>query len=278
MPTTAPENTQTALLQAEIQRLRTLLDQAGIDWRPQPYPQPAAAQQTGKTMSAEAKIALFRQLFRGREDVYPLRWQSRQDKAGYSPACANEWQAGVCGKPKIKCSTCPNRRFLPLTEQTVYRHLAGLHTIGIYPLLPDDTCYFLVMDVDKGDWQADAAAVVYSCRELQIPVSVEQSRSGNGAHLWWFFADAVPASLARQLGAALISHTCRQTRQLSLQSYDRLFPNQDTLPKGGLGNLIALPLQKQPRAQGYSEFVDEYFRPFADQWAYLRSIKPFKAA
>ncbi|MDO5090559.1 MAG: DEAD/DEAH box helicase family protein [Cardiobacteriaceae bacterium] len=266
---------------AEISRLRRLLDEAGIDWRegalrlpddsstPSPFPN---ATGNSAHLSVPQKIALFRSLFRGREDVYAVRWQSRQGKAGYSPACAHEWQPGICGKPKIKCSACSARQFLPLTDEVIYRHLSGAHTVGMYPLRADESCFFLAMDFDDGDWQADAAAVVETCKALDLPVAVEVSRSGQGAHLWWFFAEPLSAALARQLGAALISETCRRTRQLSLHSYDRLFPNQDTMPKGGLGNLIALPLQKEARAHGGSVFVDEYFQPVADQWAFLAGI------
>ena len=226
-----------------------------------------------KRMPAD-KIALFRRLFRGRNDVYPLRWESTKGTAGYSPACGNEWKAGVCHKPKVKCGDCPQRQLLPMTDQVIYDHLAGKHTVGVYPLLTDGSCYFLAADFDETDWREDARAFRQSCHELHIPAALEISRSGNGAHVWIFFADPVPAREARQLGAALISQTCDRTRQLSLSSYDRFFPNQDNLPKGGFGNLIALPLQRQPRAQGCSVFVDENLVPYPDQWALLASIRP----
>ncbi|MFA5631952.1 MAG: DNA primase small subunit domain-containing protein [Porticoccaceae bacterium] len=163
-----------------------------------------------------------------------------------------------------------------MTDQTIYDHLTGQHTIGVYPLLEGDSCHFLAVDFDKADWREDAQAFVQSCRELDVPVALEVSRSGNGAHAWIFFASRVPAREARQLGTALISHTCSRTRQLELTSYDRLFPNQDTLPKGGFGNLIALPLQKFPRQRGGSIFVDDALQPFPDQWTFLASIRPMK--
>lgn len=156
----------------------------------------------------------------------------------------------------------------------IYDHLAGQHTVGVYPLLSDDTCLFLAADFDEAEWSEDARAFMESCRELDITAALEISRSGKGAHVWIFFADPVPAREARQLGAALISHSCDRTRQISLSSYDRFFPNQDTLPTGGFGNLIALPLQKQPRDQGCSLFVDEGFMPYPDQWGFLASIRP----
>lgn len=121
-------------------------------------------------------------------------------------------------------------------------------------LLSDDTCYFLAVDFDEQDWEEDAQAFMQSCTELHLLAALEISRSGNGAHAWIFFADRVAARDARRLGTAIISHTCTRTRQLKLNSYDRLFPNQDTMPKGGFGNLIALPLQKIPRAHGRSVF------------------------
>lgn len=191
-----------------------------------------------------------------------------------TPLPVNEWRPGVCHKPRIKCGDCNQRQFLPVADQVIYDHLAGKQTIGVYPLLTDGGCYFLAADFDKADWREDAQAFVQSCRELSIPAALEISRSGNGAHVWIFFAEPVPAREARQLGAALISHTCDRTRQLSLVSYDRLFPNQDTLTKGGFGNLIALPLQKQPRQLGRSVFVDEHLQPYPDQWAFLASIQP----
>ena len=203
-----------------------------------------------------------------------MRWESKKTgKSGYSPVCLNEWRVDVCDKPRIKCADCSNRLLRPLTEVIVYEHLAGNHTIGVYPLLPDDTCHFLAVDFDESDWHEDAHAFLQSCNELGVPAALEVSRSGNGAHAWIFFARSVLARDARKLDTAIISHTCARTRQLKLASYDRLFPNQDTMPKGGFGNLIALPLQKKPREQGFSEFVDEQFVPFADQWGYLASIQ-----
>ncbi len=223
-------------------------------------------------LSTDKKIALFRRLFRGRTDVYPLRWESAKGKSGYSPACGNEWKPGICHKPKVKCADCRQRQLLPVTDRVIYNHLAGKHTIGVYPLLSNDSCYFLAVDFDEAGWREDAGAFMQSCQELEIPAALEISRSGNGAHVWIFFADSVPALLARQLGAALISYTCDRTRQLSLSSHDRFFPNQDTMPKGGFGNLIALPLQKQPREKGRSLFVDNNIKPYPDQWIFLASL------
>lgn len=229
-------------------------------------------------LSPDQKVKLFQRLFRGRTDVYPLRWEGRNSgKAGYAPACANEWRTGVCDKPRIRCADCGHRLLLPLDDQVIYAHLAGDHTVGLYPLMQDNTCSLLAVDFDEEGWREDAMAFRQSCEELDVPVSLEISRSGNGAHAWIFFSSAVTAREARQMGAAIISHTCARTRQLELLSYDRLFPNQDVLPKGGFGNLIALPLQKQPRERGCSVFVDERLEPYADQWAYLAAIQPMDA-
>jgi superfamily II DNA or RNA helicase len=226
------------------------------------------------SLSTAEKLALFRRLFRGRTDVYPLRWESKSSgKSGYAPACANEWRAGVCEKPRIKCGDCGHRLLIPLSDALIYGHLAGEHTMGVYPLLEDDTCHFLAVDFDEAEWQQDAQAFMQSCTELGVPAALEISRSGRGAHAWVFFAGRVSARDARRLGTAVISHTCTRTRQLKLSSYDRLFPNQDTMPKGGFGNLIALPLQKHARENGCSVFVDDALQPHHDQWAFLAAIQ-----
>ncbi|RQQ58235.1 DEAD/DEAH box helicase [Burkholderia stagnalis] len=235
---------------------------------------PAGRNTSAPILSPDQKVRLFRLLFRGRTDVYPLRWESRNSgRSGYAPACANEWRTGICDKPRIRCADYGHRVLLALDDQVIYAHLAGDHTVGLYPLMPNSTCYLLAVDFDEEGWREDAMAFRQSCEELGVPVSLEISRSGNGAHAWIFFSSAVTARDARRMGAAIISHTCARTRQLELSSYDRLFPNQDVLPKGGFGNLIALPLQKQPRERGCSVFVDERFEPYADQWAYLAAIR-----
>ncbi len=224
-------------------------------------------------------MALFRRLFRGRDDVYALRWQSNSiGRSGYAPACGNEWRPGICEKPRISCRDCQYREPLPLNDAAIYGHLAGDHTIGLYPLVGDDRCHLLAVDFDDQDWRDDARAFLGSCRELGVPAALEISRSGEGAHAWVFFEEAVSAREARLLGAGLISNTCNATRQLKLSSYDRLFPNQDTLPKGGFGNLIALPLQKEARQRGCSVFVDDDLEPYPDQWAFLATVQRYSVA
>jgi len=259
---------------AENARLIALLEAHGIQWRQPTESLSLVSERETPGLSTREKVTLFRRLFRGRDDVFPARWENKTgSKSGYTPACANEWRTGLCDKPRIKCADCGHRVLIPLTDTVIYDHLAGKHTIGIYPLLEDDTCHFLAVDFDKADWRADAAAFAQSCEDLGVPVALEISRSGQGAHAWIFFDDRVPAREARRLGTTLISHTCTRTRQLELTSYDRLFPNQDKLPKGGFGNLIALPLQKQPRENQCSLFVDSDWRAYPDQWAFLASIR-----
>jgi superfamily II DNA or RNA helicase len=263
-------------LEEENQYLRRLLQKHRIPFaQTLEAPSPTHKQRTYPQVeySTKEKIAIFRKLFRGRTDVYPVRWSSQNGKSGYSPACANEWRPGICGKPRIGCADCNNRSLLPVTDEVIYNHLSGKITIGVYALLPDDRCWFLAVDFDKAEWREDATGFLRSCAELALPAHLEASHSGKGAHVWLFFSQAVPATDARRLGSAIISHTCARNRQLELSSYDRLFPNQDRMPKGGFGNLIALPLQKEPRARGCSVFVDDQLNPIDDQWDYLATIK-----
>ncbi len=220
------------------------------------------------------KIALFRTLFGGREDVYPRRWENAaKGKAGYAPVCANEWKPDVCHKPRVRCGVCPNQAFEPVTEEAIERHLRGHHTMGVYPMLADDTCRFLAADFDKETWHRDAGAYLDACRAKGIPAALERSRSGNGAHVWFFFEDPVPASLARRLGAHLLTEAMERNPDIGFRSYDRFFPSQDTVPQGGFGNLIALPLQGGPRENGHSVFLDADFEPWPDQWAFLSGLR-----
>ncbi len=230
--------------------------------------------------SPESKIVLFRSLFRGRDDVYPRRFESRRTgKSGYQPACANEWVRDVCEKPRVKCAECAHRHFLPVTDNVIRWHLSGQDgggrefVMGVYPMLLDETCLFLAVDFDKAHWHDDVAAVLDSCRNMGLPVALERSRSGNGGHVWFFFDEAIPATLARKLGSHVLTETMERRPEIGLDSYDRLFPNQDTLPQGGFGNLIALPLQHRPRADGNTVFLDHHLHAYADQWAFLSQIR-----
>ncbi|AFI85820.1 DNA helicase [Methylophaga nitratireducenticrescens] len=226
-----------------------------------------------QTFTPEQKIAIFRQRFRGREDIFANRWQNQQGRSGYSVACDNEWIAGVCNKPRIKFQECTHRQFSELSEQIIYRHLAGHQVVGLYPLLKDNTCYLLAADFDKGCWQEEVKAMSRACQEFGIPHAIEISRSGNGAHLWIFFETNIPANQARVLGVVLLDKAMEIFPNLSFDSYDRLFPNQDFLSEGGFGNLIALPLQKEARLSGRSCFVDSELNAIDDQWLYLSQLK-----
>jgi superfamily II DNA or RNA helicase len=239
---------------------------------PAPSGLSAAAGAKGPATSAD-KVRLFRALFRGREDIFPTRFMSKKTgKAGYAPACSNKFVRGVCDLPKVKCSECPNQAFTPVDDRMVLDHLRGRHVMGVYPLLDDETCWFLAIDFDKSSWQDDVGAFAETCHAMDVPVAVERSRSGNGAHAWFFFEALVAASVARKMGCYLLTETMSRRHELSMASYDRLFPNQDTMPRGGFGNLIALPLQYEPRQQGNSVFVDASLQVYGDQWSYLASL------
>jgi len=230
--------------------------------------------------SPQVKIALFRSFFRGREEAYPRRFENRKTgKSGYVFVCGNEWIRGICEKPKIKCSDCKHRRLLPITNDVVHWHLSGLDNrgndfvMGIYPMLLDETCFFIAADFDKATWTEDAIAFLKTCHQMGLPAALERSRSGKGAHVWMFFSEAISAGLARKLGSHILTETMERRPDIGLDSYDRFFPNQDTLPRGGFGNLIALPLQKKARALSNSVFVDENLLAYEDQWAFLSNLQ-----
>lgn len=173
-------------LRQENARLIGLLEAHGIAWRSsEPAPtEPASIAEAAPAngpRSTQEKLALFRRLFRGRDDVYALRWQSSSSgRSGYGPACANEWRQGICEKPRVACRDCQYRELLPLSDKAIYGHLAGEHTIGLYPLLENDHCHLLAVDFDEQDWRDDARAFLRSCRELGVPAALEISRSGAG--------------------------------------------------------------------------------------------------
>jgi len=267
-------------LREENARLRRLLAAHGI-----PVPEHTVdhvgplqtitlATSESKEERARKRIALFRSLFRGREDVYARRWEHPDGRSGYSPAALKDWKAINASKAedrkKVERIT---RKLLPLTDTVIENHLLGKETIGIYPLLPNETCWFLAIDFDKKTWADDSRAFLETCRELNVPAVLERSRSGNGGHVWIFFEHAVSASTARKLGCALLTRTMEHRHQLGLDSYDRLFPNQDTMPKGGFGNLIALPLQLASRKCGNSVFIDAELLPYTDQWEFLSTVQ-----
>ena len=228
--------------------------------------------------SSQEKIEFFLSVFKGREDVYARRYHSTTSgKSGYTPVCKNEWVNGLCDKKKHKCPECPNREFKPLTAEVVKAHLIGRDPLcrdvaAIYPMLEDNTTWLLAADFDEENWQLDVAAFCKCCKDMGLAPAVERSRSGNGAHVWFFFSEPVTAADARRLGTSLLTRTMAHRHELSFSSYDRLFPSQDTVPKGGFGNLIALPFQGQAQKDGNSLFVDDSFLPYPDQWAFLSSL------
>ncbi len=236
---------------------------------------PAHAVQIPRTPAE--KVSLFLDLFGTRRSVYPKRWENHKAaKSGYSPACNNDSfanrQSGICRKPKVKCSECCHQSFPPLDERAVESHLRGEQTLGVYAIGTDDTCRFLAADFDGEGWRDDVLAYREAAERVGLTVAIERSRSGNGAHAWIFFAEPVPAAMARRLGTILVAKASALRPTLGLGAYDRLFPNQDTLPVGGFGNLIALPLAKAPRQNGNTLFVDPRMAAFEDQWSYLAGL------
>ncbi len=230
--------------------------------------------QTAAPKTPDEKIRLFAQLFVCRESVYPRLWENfKTGKKGYSPVCSNEWKLGLCEKPKVKCGECRYQAFPRLDSSAIRRHLEGSETLGTYAIREDDRCVFLASDFDGDGWREDASVFRLAARELGISAEIERSRSGNGAHAWIFFTEPIQARIARQLGTAIVARALAMRHTMSLKSYDRFFPNQDTIPKGGFGNLIALPLQKRPREQGNSVFLDDSLDPIPDQWGHLSVVK-----
>jgi len=233
---------------------------------------PVSAVQIPRTPAE--KVALFLDLFGTRRSVYPKRWENNKaGKSGYAPACNNDSfanrQSGICRKPKVKCSECCHQRFPQLDERAAESHLRGEQTLGVYAIGADDTCRFLAADFDGEGWRDDVLAYRDAAERVGLAVAIERSRSGNGAHGWIFFAEPVPAVTARRLGTILVAKASALRPVLGLGAYDRLFHNQDSLPVGGFGNLIALPLAKAPRQKGNTLFVDERMVAFEDQWSYL---------
>jgi hypothetical protein len=227
-----------------------------------------------KTSDSLSKIRLFMSLFKGRSDVYARRWKNKHNgKSGYTPVCLNQWRPGICGKPEKSCLNCKHKLYAPLDEDVIEDHLRGEMVVGIYPMLADETCCCLAMDFDGAEWQKDVSTLTDVCNGFTIPVAIERSRSGNGGHAWFFFETPLSAAMARKFGTALLTYSMNKRHEITFKSYDRLFPSQDTLPKGGLGNLIALPLQKAARKNMNSEFIDNNFHSFSDQWAFLSTIQ-----
>ena len=291
---------QNEILRKENAELKSLLCAHGIEYKTRPTniieykPRPSNVIASIYSpislpvikLSLDERVALFMSLFKGRKDVFARRWFSKSTgKAGYQPVCVNEWRRGVCDKKKFKCAECPNRDFAPLTSQDVYRHLEGkdencCDVVGLYAIMPDNNCSFLCTDFDdkscKHGYKDDVLAFVGVCRDWQIPYAIERSRSGNGAHVWIFFEEPLPAFKARRLGNAILTEAMNRDGRMSFHSYDRFFPNQDRMPEGGFGNLVALPLQGQARKNLNTVFVDDDFLAYKDQWTFLYNIKKLR--
>ena len=211
------------------------------------------------------KVALFGALFAARTDLHAVRWENtRTGKAGWLPAVSGGWRKGI---PHAE------RQYLPVTPEVLAAHLSGHAHVGLYPLLDGDRCWWLAADFDGPAAMLDALAYLKAARALGVPAALEVSRSGVGAHAWVFFTAPVQAEMARRLGTGLLREAMALRGQMDLASYDRLFPSQDVLPAGGVGNLIAAPLHGRSRRDGATVFLDlATLEPHEDQWAYLSTL------
>jgi superfamily II DNA or RNA helicase len=273
-------NPRVELLRARLESLKAEASSVEQELRalettaPRQDPLPFTAGGTAESLSPPQKVVLFLDLFGARRSVYPKLWEnSKTGKKGYAPACDNEWRPGICRKPQIKCTDCAYQKFPPLDASAVEAHLRGLHTIGTYAIREGDACIFLAADFDGDGWQDAAQAYCRAGALVGVSVALERSRSGAGGHAWIFFSEPVSAVLARRFGTILLAKAEASQPAMPLHSYDRLFPNQDTIPTGGFGNLIALPLAKAARERGNTVFLGADLKPILDQWEFLRTVR-----
>lgn len=215
-------------------------------------------------------VALYKSLFKGRTDIFANRYfNKKQQKYVYAPVY--QWQQDA-GSSMIKVDDKGNRLYEKFEDKFLANHLNGQKFLGTYPILKDDTCYFLALDFDKNEWQAAAKAIAKVSKEHGLIALIEKSQSGQGAHVWFFFDEALSCKLARRLGTLLLTQAMTVEPSISFSCFDRMFPSQDTLPKKGFGNLIALPLQGNRVLEGKSVFLDENLNPYENQWDYLASV------
>jgi len=230
-------------------------------------------------LTPDQKIRIFRNLFKGREDIFSMRWE-KQDKSasGYMPACLNEWKQGLCNKLlRKKCKDCVHKEYAKLNDQYIEQHLIGYRIYGIYPLLEDNSSYFLAADFDGQEWKNQAVSYLIKCMEYNFSAYLERSRSGNGGHVWIFFEKNYPAYKSRNIGLNILRETKIIDQFSKEDAFDRLFPNQDTLSGEGFGNLIALPLQGESKKSDNTVFLDweNNFEPYADQWNFSQEVERF---
>ena len=242
-----------------------------------------------KKFDVTDKIAsdFFMMFCRGRKDVYDLRYTNpKTGKNGYYSQCFNRWDRGchIQKKDGVRCKDCELRAYKPVTLPLIKAHMNGTDpngndVVAIYPMLENNLCQLLVFDFDnhaKGaeqedyaniddGWKEEINALRRICKNLDVDAVVERSRSGRGAHLWIFFKEMVPARLARRFGFALLEKGAESVNLKSFKYYDRMIPTQDALPEGGLGNVIALPLQGMALKSGNSAFIDENWNAYEDQ-------------
>lgn len=303
-------------LEEEIEYLHSLLNDAGISYELEvkesddfsPDRNPAFEEDQGARILpvklTKQHVQYFYHLFKGRNDVYSKRSgkaSKKTGKHGYYTQCWNFWKDGICLKkdnPQFHCGECQNRQYKELTGQVLYEHLLGIKedasdVVGLYPMFPDETINFLVFDFDCHDdlnggddganidleWVAEVNAFRKICENNEVPILVERSRSGKGAHIWIFFEKPILASIARRFGTALLTKGAESVNIRSFKYYDRMLPAQDHIPlntktgKPGLGNLVALPLQGQALKLGNSAFIDENWNAYPNQWECLKEVK-----